>query len=89
MIDDIVSDKVGGDAGEVIKDVIGGVIGGNTPKTIDNSPETTDDTSKPNEGEGGLKKTPPTTTIPKADEVIKDAANDILGGLFGNKKKRN
>lgn len=89
VIDDIVSDKVGGDAGEVIKDVIGGVIGGNTPKTIDNSPETTDDTSKPNEGEGGLKKTPPTTTIPKADEVIKDAANDILGGLFGNKKKRN
>ena len=71
VIDDIVSDKVGDGAGKVIKDVIGGVIGGDTPKT-DDSPKTTDDTTKPKEGGSRPKKTTPiTTTIPKADEVIK------------------
>ena len=73
VIDDVVSDNVGGGAGDVIKDVLGGVLGGSsTPK---DSTETTSTT-------------PTTPTKPKADDIIKDAANDILGGLFGGRKNK-
>ena len=73
VIDDVVSDNVGGGAGDVIKDVLDGVFGGSsTPK---DSTETTSTT-------------PTTPSKPKADDVIKDAANDILGSLFGGKKNK-
>lgn len=75
VIDDVVSDKVGDGAGNIIKDVVGDVLGNK------NKPQDSINTSTP--GDSGIN----TNTIPKAEDVIKDAANDIFGGLFGNKNK--
>lgn len=75
VIDNVISDKVGNDTTGILKDVVGGVLGGNKPNPKE-------DTKLENP-------TTPEITKPKADKVIKDAANDILGGLFGNKKKSN
>lgn len=79
VIDDVISDKVGNDAGNVIKDVIGGVLGGGSNNTSSTTSQDSTSTSTT---------TPTPTTIPKPDDIIKDAANDILGGLFGGKNKK-
>lgn len=81
VIDDVISDKVGNDAGNVIKDVIGGVLGGNDKSDTTTSPTTPVDSSSTNTASKPI--------IPKPDDIIKDAANDILGGLFGGNKNKN
>ena len=78
VIDDVISDNVGGDAGNVIKDVLGGILGGNKDESTAAQDSTSTNTSTPSN----------TDTKPKADDIIKDAANDILGGLFGRRKKK-
>ena len=74
VIDDVISDKVGSDTGSVIKDVLGNVLGGKKDTT------TAKDSSSTT--------IPSINTKPKVDDIIKGAATDILGGLFGGKKKK-
>lgn len=81
IIKDVIDDKIGGDAGNVIKDVLGGVLGGSDTSSTTTTPQDSTSTST-------TTPTPTTTTTPKVDDVIKDAATDILGGLFGGKKNK-
>ncbi|TLP82372.1 AsmA family protein [Maribacter sp. ACAM166] len=79
------------------KDLIGGILSGNQPKTDSVKKDMTSNKQKAKDVLGGIlatKKPADTTTVKKDStavktdqEVVKEKAKDILGGLFGKKKK--
>lgn len=73
QIIEIQKNRLLGEGADQLTDILGDLLGGgNTDKPKGNS---TDSTTTD-------------TPKPKVDEVVKDVAEDILGGLFGNKKKK-